>query len=102
MPELTLSQQFQDFLANTPEALKRLLEIIEIYASQLPANVTTPTNPPQGPQPAVEGATYELITQPLSQSDIDALTEGTADAVVMERLHARIKGFFNAVMVGAL
>jgi len=101
MDEASFVAQLTKLLQGTPEALKHFLKVLEILAFKQPDSPDMPSRPTQGPQPAVEGATYTLLTQSLSQDDIDKLTEGQADAVVIEKLQALVTGFVKGVIFAA-
>lgn len=100
MPEL--SPVFLEFLKTSKKGAKYFAEIIKEYnvqATNIPAAVAHDAG--DRPKKWVEGQTHEMTTVGISDEDLNAITEEAADAAVVERFVAYIKGFVSGVMFAA-
>ena len=96
-----VNQAFLNWLAETPQALARFIQLIkEFYAIQ--GEVVTP---PSGTVPS--GPTYirpdkppTLLTIPITPEELDLMANDRADALVKEKALIFVKAFLQGVVVG--
>lgn len=92
------TEEFLSFIKQSPEAAANMFRAVQLFFEYKPV-CSEPSRPERGPKPAVEGERYELQTDALSRDEMDRIIAGTADAVVIEKMHAYLKGFFNGATV---
>jgi len=97
---MEISKEFQDFLENTPTALKQFLDIISEFRKiqlQPPQHVADAT----GPKKWKFNEDHPLLTEGISLEDIEAIEKGYAEATVKEKAIEYVKGFISGVMLAA-
>lgn len=99
MPDTQTNEAFLEFLKNTPTALADLLSVIKRFLEETTSAPTPGVSTEPGPRTWEEGAQHVLTTVGISQADIDKLTEEAAEADVIERLIAFVKGFITGVLI---
>ena len=98
--QVTVQQQFEQFLAQFPEQLANLVAIIQAYLQLQNAEpATLPTGP--GPKKWNYGDPVQLTTDFITHEQIDALQKGYAEAAVKERAIAFVRGFIMGLSIAA-
>lgn len=91
------AEKFWEWLKNQPAELARLVSVVkEFYNVQ--GTVTLPGGG-SGPTHYVIGGEQASSTVPIADADIEALTKGYAEGIVIEKAIAFVKGFITGVML---
>lgn len=90
--ETKTQSEFLDWLAQFPDKLADMVRIIEAFLAQQ-GKVTLPADGAEGPRKWTIGGTVPGDFEGITAEQLDALSKGMADAVVIERALAFIKGF---------
>ncbi len=94
---IELSPQFLVWLEKTPQVLAKIADIAnEWYKIQ---GELTSIGDPEGPQEFTPHEKQSLRTKGISPSDLDAIHQGYAEAIVKEKAMEYIKGFVAGVML---
>lgn len=97
MPEF--NEEFLNFLRNTPAVLADFMKVakkfVEVHGEVPPGGAPPETS---GPRRWEEGEAHELTTEGLSQADLDALIEASAEAAVIEKAITYLKGVVAGIM----
>jgi len=98
--DMPVKQTFFDELQKNTKLLAALFQAaIEWYKSQQTVNL--PPSSESGPREWHAGEEVKLTTVPLSDTQIDALYKGYAEAVVIEKAIEYVKGFIAGIMLTA-
>jgi hypothetical protein len=98
---MELNKQFEEWLMQTPEALSKFLDVIKAWYDNQGKPIPVGDPPDAGPDEFEFGGKPELKTVGLTHEDLDALTQGYAEAHVKEKAIAWIKGFIAGVSIMA-
>ena len=95
--------KFWEWLGQTEEALKKFVDIVnEFLKLQGEDVVLPPAAPSDGPPKRREiGQPVQLTTEPLTDEQLKALSDGFADAIVKDKALEFVKGFIAGLMVAA-
>lgn len=94
-----MNEQFMTWLKDTPAAMGRFLRVIEQFVQEQAQPVQLPETTGTGPATFKVGGSYELKSVPISESEINDLFKGMAEAVTREKAFEYIKGFVQAVLL---
>ncbi len=94
---MQLDPRFVGFLEDTPAALAKFLDVLNEF-HKLQGEIKEVPQSTEGPKRFRIGGTVEVTVDPISSEELDAISQGMAEAVVKEKAIQWVKGFVAGAM----